>query len=41
MWALPAWLARVLPNLDLEGSKLAQDRAGSALHAGTRPEPRG
>ena len=25
-WALPRWLDRILPNVDLEGTKLTQER---------------
>ncbi|MFG2577676.1 MMPL family transporter [Streptomyces malaysiensis] len=33
-WSLPAWIDRVLPNVDIEGEQLAKSRAADA-----RPEP--
>jgi hypothetical protein len=37
-WALPAWLDRILPNVDVEGERLrralAAERAGAAEQAG-------
>lgn len=44
-WSLPAWLDRILPNVDVEGEKLRQilddrDRgAGVPAPAGQKPEP--
>lgn len=44
-WSLPAWLDRILPNVDVEGEKLRhilddRDRgAGMAAPAGQKPEP--
>ncbi|WP_405441538.1 MMPL family transporter [Streptomyces niveus] len=44
-WSLPAWLDRILPNVDVEGEKLRQilddrDRgAGMPAPAGQKPEP--
>ncbi len=32
-WALPRWLDRLLPDLDLEGSRLTHARAGDTLAA--------
>lgn len=31
-WSLPAWLDRILPQVDLEGEKLAQYTATAPAH---------
>ena len=45
-WRIPAWLDRVLPRLNIEGTALPSDtasegaRAGSAPYPGSAPHPR-